>query len=288
MFRTAGVLPAQEQDNDDHDKDHEEDATTYIHNRPNAQPTTRSNGSALIDNDDAVGRPDGVVTFLQTEIGRLDAHVGVRRPSVVGLVTEGATNVEVGRRLLMRPSTVKSHSTHVYARLGVLNRAELLGASDLGRCWQRKRRAGMLCFDMGNGLDSGGGADRGVVTRLATGTVAAVLDRLLETLRSRGVKVFAVIDHSGEAAQVGQDLRNTKLVIFGNPAMGTPLMKAAPLVALDLPLKLLVWERDDQRTCVSYNAPSYVAERYGISDEEQLGVLSIVDALADVLVEPDA
>ena len=138
---------------------------------------------------------------------------------MVGLVTEGATNVEVGRRLLMRRSTVKSHWTHVYAKLGVRNRAELLGAFVLGTVVAERRRAGMLCSDMSNGLDSGGGADRGVVTRFATGTVAAVLDRLLETLRSRGVKVFAVIDHSGEAAQVGHDLRNTKLVIFSNPAV---------------------------------------------------------------------
>jgi uncharacterized protein (DUF302 family) len=144
----------------------------------------------------------------------------------------------------------------------------------------------MLCSEMSSGPGSGVFAGRGVVTRLATGTAAAVLDRLLETLQSRGVKVFDVIDQSGEAALVGQELRNTKLVIFGNPSMGTPLMKTAPLVALDLPLKILIWEREDRRTCVSYNAPSYFAERYGISDEQQVGVLSIVDALADAIVEP--
>jgi uncharacterized protein (DUF302 family) len=63
-------------------------------------------------------------------------------------------------------------------------------------------------------------------------------------------------------------------------------MRAAPLVALDLPLKMLIWERDDRRTCVSYNAPSDLAERYGMSDEEQLRVLATVDALADAIVEP--
>jgi uncharacterized protein (DUF302 family) len=138
---------------------------------------------------------------------------------------------------------------------------------------------------MSSAPDSGGLVGRGIVTRLATGTFAAVLDRLLDTLGSRGVKVFAVIDHSGEAALVGQDLRNTKLVIFGNPAMGTALMQAAPLAALDLPLKMLIWERDDRQTCVSYNAPSDLAERYGMSDEEQLRVLATVDAIADAIVE---
>jgi uncharacterized protein (DUF302 family) len=139
---------------------------------------------------------------------------------------------------------------------------------------------------MSSALDRGGRVGRGVVTRLAAGTFAAVLDRLLATLRSRGVKVFAVIEHSGEAALVGQDLRNTTLVIFGNPALGTPLMQAAPLIALDLPLKMLIWERDDGQTCVSYNAPSDLAERYGTLDEEQLRVLATVDALADAIVEP--
>jgi uncharacterized protein (DUF302 family) len=152
--------------------------------------------------------------------------------------------------------------------------------------WRVERGAGILYCDMSIAPDSGGLVGRGVVTRLATGTFAAVLDRLLDTLASRGVKVFAVVDHSGEAALVGQDLRNTKLVIFGNPAMGTPLMQAAPLVALDLPLKMLIWERDDRQTCVSYNAPSDLAERYGMSDEEQLRVLATVDALADAIVEP--
>jgi uncharacterized protein (DUF302 family) len=152
--------------------------------------------------------------------------------------------------------------------------------------WQGERGAGILCFTMTSAPDSGGLVGRGVKTRLATGTVAAVLDRLLETLGSRGVKVFAVIDHSGEAALVGQDLRDTKLVIFGNPAVGTPLMQAAPLVALDLPLKMLIWERDDGQTCVSYHAPSDLAARYGVSAEDQLRVLATVDALATAIVAP--
>jgi uncharacterized protein (DUF302 family) len=126
---------------------------------------------------------------------------------------------------------------------------------------------------------------QGVVTLPTTGTVAKALERLLEVLKARGVKVFAVIDHSGEAARVGQRLPDTKLVIFGNPSAGTPLMQTAPLVALDLPLKILVWERDHQ-AFVSYNEASHLAERYGLPTE-QAAVLSTVDALAHAIREPD-
>lgn len=127
---------------------------------------------------------------------------------------------------------------------------------------------------------------RGVVTRPTTGTVTEALERLLAVLNAKGVKVFAVIDHSGEAARVGEHLANTKLVVFGNPSAGTALMQAAPLVALDLPLKILIWERDHQ-AFVSYNEPSHLAERYGLSTE-QAAVLSSVDALAHAIGEPDS
>ncbi len=139
---------------------------------------------------------------------------------------------------------------------------------------------------MGAIEDVNGLTGRGVVTRQAVDPVDALVDRLLEVLRARGIKVFAVIDHSGEAATAGQVLPNTKLVIFGNPTLGTPLMRATPLVALDLPLKILIWERDDQQVCVSYNAPAHLADRYGISDEDQVRVLSSVELLVDAIVEP--
>jgi uncharacterized protein (DUF302 family) len=126
---------------------------------------------------------------------------------------------------------------------------------------------------------------QGVVTRPVTGTVADALARLLGMLKSRRIKIFAVIDHSGEAARVGQHLPNTKLVIFGNPSAGTALMQAAPLVALDLPLKILIWERDHQ-AFLSYNEGAYLAERYGLATE-QSAVLSTADALAHAVGEPD-
>ena len=127
---------------------------------------------------------------------------------------------------------------------------------------------------------------QGVLTVPTIGTVAEALERLLDLLKARGVKVFAVIDHSGEAARVGEHLDDTKLVLFGSPAAGTALMQTAPLVALDLPLKILVWERD-HRAFVSYNDPSYLAERYGLPSE-QAAVLSAVDALARAIGEPDS
>jgi uncharacterized protein (DUF302 family) len=126
---------------------------------------------------------------------------------------------------------------------------------------------------------------QGVVTRRTTGTVDEALERLLGVLKARGIKVFAVIDHSGEAARVGQRLPNTKLVIFGNPSAGTALMQTAPLVALDLPLKILIWERDHQ-SFVSYNEASHLAERYGLPTE-QAAMLSTVDAIAHAIGEPD-
>jgi uncharacterized protein (DUF302 family) len=96
------------------------------------------------------------------------------------------------------------------------------------------------------------------------------------------MKVFAVVDHSGEAAAAGLELRDTKLVIFGSPQAGTPVMEAAPLAALDLPLKVLVWA-DGDRTKVSYTAPEELAARYDLS-AELAGRLAGIDALTDAVV----
>jgi uncharacterized protein (DUF302 family) len=106
-----------------------------------------------------------------------------------------------------------------------------------------------------------------VVTKLSPWSVADTVARLLAVAAARDLKVFAVIDHSGEAANVGLHLRDTKLVIFGSPAAGTPVIAAAPLAALDLPLKVLVWAADDYQTKLSYTAPNALARRYGVSAE---------------------
>ena len=92
-----------------------------------------------------------------------------------------------------------------------------------------------------------------------------VLARLESLAEAKGLQVFAVIDHSGEANKAGLELRDTKVVIFGSPQAGTPVMQAAPLAALDLPLKALVWS-DEGQTQIAYTAPAALAGRYGLSD----------------------
>jgi uncharacterized protein (DUF302 family) len=131
----------------------------------------------------------------------------------------------------------------------------------------------------------GGTADAvaGVVTKRSPRSVANTVDRFLELLGSKGVKVFAVIDQQAEARTVGLELRETTLVIFGNPSAGTGVMVAAPLSALDLPLKVLVWAEPEQGTLVSYTDPDTLAQRSGLSDETA-GALVVVNGLTDALV----
>src|ERR1700729_906201 len=127
------------------------------------------------------------------------------------------------------------------------------------------------------------GAD-GVVTKTSPRPVAATVARLVDLLGSKGVKVFSVIDQQAEARAVGLELRETTLVIFGNPAAGTGVMVASPLAALDLPLKVLVWAEPDRGTLVSYTDPTTLAERYGLSADSR-GALAVVNGLTDALVD---
>jgi uncharacterized protein (DUF302 family) len=123
-----------------------------------------------------------------------------------------------------------------------------------------------------------------VITKASPRSVADTVNRLTETLEGKGIKVFAVIDHSGEAERVGLKLRDTKLVVFGSPKAGTQVMVAAPLAALDLPLKILVWD-DDSQTRVSYTAPNTLAARYDLNDELVVA-LAVIGPLTDALVGP--
>jgi len=91
--------------------------------------------------------------------------------------------------------------------------------------------------------------------------------RLQSLLSARGVQLFALIDHSGEAEKVGLKMRPTKLLIFGNPKGGTPLMVAAPTLAIDLPLKVLIAEDENGKTQVSYNSPEYLQQRHGVPED---------------------
>ena len=121
----------------------------------------------------------------------------------------------------------------------------------------------------------------GIITKTAPGSVGAAVDRLVQLVRDRGMTVFAVIDHSGEARGHGLELRDTKLVIFGSPTGGTPVMQASPLAALDLLLKALVWD-DDGETKVSYTDPDALAVRHHLSSElasRLAGIGPLTDAL---------
>jgi uncharacterized protein (DUF302 family) len=122
-----------------------------------------------------------------------------------------------------------------------------------------------------------------VVTKACPRSVAEAVDRLRQLIDAHGLVLFAVIDHSGEAIRAGLQMTDTKLVIFGSPKAGTPVMVAAPLAALDLPLKLLIWEDGDSAVWVSYNSPAYLAERHHLGDELRAR-LEPIDAISDAVV----
>ncbi len=109
--------------------------------------------------------------------------------------------------------------------------------------------------------------ESGIVSRRSSHTVDDTVAKLRQMLESKGITLFALVDHSGEAAKAGLQMRPTKLLIFGSPQAGTPLMLAAPSVAIDLPLKLLVWEDAAGDAWISYNTPEYLRRRHGFPAE---------------------
>jgi uncharacterized protein (DUF302 family) len=120
----------------------------------------------------------------------------------------------------------------------------------------------------------------GIVSVAANRSVDDTVSRLQQLLEAKGVKVFAVVDHSGEAERAGLRMPNTKLVIFGSPKAGTPLMLAAPSIAIDLPLKILVWEDTGGKVWVSYNSPEFLRSRHDLPSD-LMQTLAVVGALAD-------
>ena len=107
----------------------------------------------------------------------------------------------------------------------------------------------------------------GITSQRSRHTVDETVDRLKSLLQAKGVTLFALVDHSGEAAKAGMEMRPTKLLIFGNPAAGTPVMLAAPSIAIDLPLKILVWEDGEGSVWLSWNSPEYLQRRHGLPAE---------------------
>src|SRR5579862_7265837 len=126
-------------------------------------------------------------------------------------------------------------------------------------------------------------AGEGIISKESKYSVAETLDRVEAILKTKGIKVFARVDHSGEAAQVGLTMPPTQLLIFGNPKGGTPVMLAAPTAAIDLPMKALAWQDSTGKVWLSYNDPAYLMRRYGLT-EDQIKPLVPLGAL----IEPAA
>ena len=122
-------------------------------------------------------------------------------------------------------------------------------------------------------------SENGRISRPSRHSVEQTVKRLEDLLRAKGITLFTLIDHSGEAAKAGLIMRPTKLLIFGIPQAGTPMMLAAPSVAIDLPLKILVWEDGEGRPWVSYNSADYLGERHSVPQELRR-VMAGVEALA--------
>ncbi|MGC2210801.1 MAG: DUF302 domain-containing protein [Candidatus Korobacteraceae bacterium] len=119
----------------------------------------------------------------------------------------------------------------------------------------------------------------GMVTLLSHHSVEETIAKLEAMLAAKGVKVFTLIDHSGEAAKAGLEMRPTKVLIFGSPKAGTPLMVAAPTIAIDLPLKILVWEDGGGKVWIAYNSPAYLQTRHGVP-QELVQNIAVVETLA--------
>jgi uncharacterized protein (DUF302 family) len=128
------------------------------------------------------------------------------------------------------------------------------------------------------------GNGTGIVSKLSPYTVDDTVTRLADLALERGMKLFAVVDHTAEARAAGLTLRDTTLVIFGDPVAGTPVMMASPLAALDLPLRALVWD-DAGKTTISYYEPAALVARHQVS-ANLAGYLSGIDALTDAVVAP--
>jgi uncharacterized protein (DUF302 family) len=121
--------------------------------------------------------------------------------------------------------------------------------------------------------------DTGIANQPTSHSVDQTVERLEAILQAKGITMFALIDHSGEAANVGLTMRPTKLLIFGNPKAATPLMLAAPSSAIDLPLKILVWEDGEGQAWISYNSPQYLQQRHGLP-HELLANIGVVEQIA--------
>ena len=121
--------------------------------------------------------------------------------------------------------------------------------------------------------------EKGIVGLASNHTVDETVARLMSILEAKGITLFAVIDHSGEAEKAGMKMPPTKLLIFGSPKAGTPIMQSAPSAAIDLPLKILVWEDSQQKVWLSWNSPFYLQDRHGFPPE-LIQNIAVIEQLA--------
>lgn len=126
--------------------------------------------------------------------------------------------------------------------------------------------------------------DNGIANKASNHSVDATVEKLKGILEAKGIKLFTLVDHSGEAEKAGMKMPPTKLLIFGNPKAGTPVMLAAPSTAIDLPLKILVWEDGQGKVWVSYNRPDYLQKRHGFP-KDLLANIAAVEMLAEKAAE---
>ena len=119
----------------------------------------------------------------------------------------------------------------------------------------------------------------GIIDKPSNHSVDQTVEKLKNILQSKGVTLFATVDHSAEAERVGMKMHPTKLLIFGSPQAGTPLMLAAPSIAIDLPLKIMVWEDGEGKVWSSYNSPEYLRARHGLP-ASLLANIAVVETLA--------
>jgi len=174
-----------------------------------------------------------------------------------------------GQAKFMRPSTLGVTTAVVLALLGLAMAGYLLSARSAAQIVPPDKKEASMSPIPENGIQ-----------RIpANGSVDATVSKLQEILQTKGVKLFAVVDHSGEAAAAGLKMPNTKLLIFGNPRAGTPLMQASPSSALDLPLKILVAEDAAGKTWISYNTPAYLQARHKLP-AALLPNIAVIEALA--------
>src|ERR1700737_1638335 len=121
--------------------------------------------------------------------------------------------------------------------------------------------------------------NNGIIDKLSHHSVGETVEKLKGILRTKEVTLFALVDHSGEAEKVGMKMRPTKLLIFGSPKAGTPLMLASPSIAIHLPLKILVWEDGQGKVLLSYNSADYLKKRHGLAQELPQSI-AVVETLA--------